>query len=420
MNSSENKESAQVYPSKTFCIKAWTNLHISTDGKVFPCCSSTKQIGDINENPNIKEMLNNDEHKELRRKSLTGQYEEGCRSCYNKEAAGIKSLRETDNEDFFEDFKHWVDSTDEDGYSKDSIPVNLDIRFSNLCNLRCVMCGPMSSSKWFGKYKKYTNHKPEGQDKAILEIPNSENISQQIREFLPSTKSVYFAGGEPLTMKQHYDILEFVSEHNKGVKIDYNTNLTSLKYRGKSVLDYWKNLNNIFIGVSLDGCGEKGEFIREGISYDKIIENINIIKKEVPHAHIHIAPTIFSLNIKHIPDFIENLIDNGVLNSELSNINFDNVLMYMERNCIQNLPRLYKSQISQDFYSFYEKIKVKHPEGYEYIKTSLNNVLSFMYQKEYDQEKFRSFMTQGVKDAEFMGKDFFEVFPEFEDYRSVL
>jgi sulfatase maturation enzyme AslB (radical SAM superfamily) len=83
---------------------------------------------------------------------------------------------------------------------------------------------------------------------------------EQMQEHIPYLEQIYFAGGEPLIMEEHYRILkELVKREMFNVKLIYNTNFSRLNLKDEDVLDYWKLFNNVSIGASLDAMGPRAE-----------------------------------------------------------------------------------------------------------------------------------------------------------------
>jgi hypothetical protein len=66
----------------------------------------------------------------------------------------------------------------------------------------------------------------------------------QLEPHLDYVEQIYFAGGEPLLMEEHYRILdELVRRKRFDVRLIYNTNFTHTDLKGNSVFEYWKQLN---------------------------------------------------------------------------------------------------------------------------------------------------------------------------------
>ena len=85
--------------SNNFCSLPWVGIHAWPDGSVFPCCmyNSKVPIGNLNQH-NIEEILNNEEITKLRQELLDGKQPLGCKRCYELEESGIRTLRQSTNQ----------------------------------------------------------------------------------------------------------------------------------------------------------------------------------------------------------------------------------------------------------------------------------------------------------------------------------
>jgi radical SAM protein with 4Fe4S-binding SPASM domain len=142
---------SRLEQSKTFCIMPWVHFHVTQYGTVTPCCQAPWQeeqaFGNINKE-SINEIWQGEKIKQFRRTILAGKADKRCESCFKREKEGFTSLRKITNHKY----KHKFDlalNTNKLGEIGSTPPVYFDIRFSNVCNLRCRICGPWSSSSWF-------------------------------------------------------------------------------------------------------------------------------------------------------------------------------------------------------------------------------------------------------------------------------
>jgi radical SAM protein with 4Fe4S-binding SPASM domain len=239
--------------SKTFCILPWVHFYTNPDGSVLPCCigDHNKPLGNVQHN-SIIEIWNSEQYKSMRLNMLSGKKCDECTSCYHAESAGVKSFRQSVNQEYA-DFLDFAEDTNTDG-SLDSMKLKyLDIRWSNICNFKCRSCSSTYSSSWATEDNKH------GQSKKVYIFSggeNNNNLYDQIKPHLSDIKEIYFAGGEPLLMDKHYEILEYlIATDNTDIKIRYNSNLSSLFFKNISVIDLWKRFSNVHLNVSLDSWG---------------------------------------------------------------------------------------------------------------------------------------------------------------------
>lgn len=309
--------------SKTFCILPFVHLYLQPSGEMKPCCIADGFDDPVNlKNATIEEAFNSPQMKALRKDMLEGKRNKVCDVCYKKEDASGHSPRLD-----FNDNKIWIVPDIEEDYSVSSQFQHLDVRFSNLCNYKCRMCNHDFSSNWYDDYKIIKPFQIEGLSK-VLKI--SETISEDLSKHLENVKSIYFAGGEPMIMPEHYVTLrrlyDVIPVNEKSlrrkVSIHYNTNLSILKFEEHNLPELWEGFERVFLSISCDGIGEVGEYQRTGFKHDAFIKNLDIVKKyfyvgnsngigDGMWYNFQYTTTIW--NVYHIFDFINFMKDNDYI-----------------------------------------------------------------------------------------------------------
>ena len=123
-------------------------------------------------------------------------------------------------------------------------------------------------------------------------------------------KRIYFAGGEPLLMDEHWYILRELDRLGRyDVVLEYNTNMSTLKRGNKHVFDYWKKFD-VRLWPSIDEIHERAEVIRSGTQWNKVEQNL----KEVIATGIKPSPsiTVSVMNVHRLKNIIDHLIDIGI------------------------------------------------------------------------------------------------------------
>jgi organic radical activating enzyme len=286
--------------SKTFCMLPWVHMHAYPDGRVYPCCLAEywEPLGDLRKNKMI-EVWNQDPYKTIRTNMLNDQSCKECTKCYEQEKNGFFSMRNDSNRNYGHLINE-INQTEADGTHPEFKIRYWDVRFSNLCNFSCRSCGPIFSSNWYNDHVKLYNTKPDvlGREMARVEYTagDEDSMLEQMLPHIPYLEQVYFAGGEPLIMKEHYFMLEKLIEHGKSdVRIQYNTNFSELAFKDKHVFNYWKHFKNISVGASLDASGERAELMRKGTDWEQAINNRRRMIEEVPHVDFYVAATISAI-----------------------------------------------------------------------------------------------------------------------------
>jgi hypothetical protein len=262
-----------------------------------------------------------------------------CSKCYEQEGSGFVSMRNSTNKNFGHHI-NIVDQTLEDGTVEDFKLRYYDIRFSNLCNFTCRTCGGWFSSSWYSEEEELYGKRDY--PKIMFAGRNENDMWDQLQPHIPYLEQIYFAGGEPLIMEEHYRILkELVKREMFDVRLIYNTNFSRLNLKDDNVLDYWKLFNNVSIGASLDGMGVRAEYIRKGTKWDQIERNREQMLEVCPNTDFYVSSTVSLYNVLHIPDFHRNWVDRGFLKAQDWNIN---ILQGPERDRIDVLPQIYKDR----------------------------------------------------------------------------
>lgn len=300
--------------SKSFCILPFVHTHLNTEGDVFPCCISwnperSTKIGYLKDNT-LEELFNSDEMKKLRLDLANGvRRPDFCQACYSREDNGFVSARYGNNLDYLDVEDEIVASMRDDGYLEPIIK-SWDIRFSNLCNLKCRSCGSVYSTTWAQEEQKFNGNSDYIELKSI-----PEGSSDPLEDQYKNVDKIYFAGGEPLIMPEHFRTLQKIIDSGRAhkVKLLYNTNMTKLNYNRHDLVEYWKQFKNVVLGASIDAMGERAEFIRNGVKWSAIENNFKILSetlKEHRHINIHLAPTVSIMNVYSLTDmhryFVEN------------------------------------------------------------------------------------------------------------------
>jgi len=330
-----------ITTNKTFCMAPWTHMNIGPNGDVYPCCLmpvcdsedptdedtggertpleiiASECSGDSRDfkmgsllDESLKDIWNNEKMKEMRRKMMAGEECSFCTACYKEEEVGHGSLRQDMNSTYAKHFKY-VKETEEDGTFERFNLVYWDFRLNNVCNFKCRMCSPGYSSSWEQEMRKEYNI--EGEYPKI----DVDMVHQDIEPLYDIVEEVYFAGGEPLINDHHYKILNKLIEkgRNKEVRISYNTNFSTLKYKDNNVLELWKKFPNLSISISFDGTERRGEIIRKGFDWQRFLDNFKMFRAQFPNQRVSFNCVFQVLNCFHVMDAHKELYLRGIIQS---------------------------------------------------------------------------------------------------------
>lgn len=302
------------------CMMPWIHMHIWPNGNTFPCCMSDSYdvFGNVYKE-NINDLINNDKFKELRKQMLNGDKPKACTRCYELEtSADSWTLRKNS----LESFKHHMpllEQTNEDGSINDYKMYYMDIRFSNLCNMKCRTCGPELSSSWYEDQVKMFPDYPKSK---FIDLKNNPFFMDDLLPHLNYVEEVYFAGGEALITPQHYQVLDYWLEKGRtDVKLRYTTNFSALKLKEKSILEYWKMFKDVRVAASLDTYGVRAEYSRSGTDWDRIVKNRKQMIESCPDVYFEITPTVSVFSVHSLFDFHRTWVEEGLLNIDNIRVN---------------------------------------------------------------------------------------------------
>lgn len=347
--------------SKTFCIYPWIHLHAYPTGDAYPCCHAEMGIGKIGScrTNSLEEIWNSDSMKQLRKDIISETPNDTCRRCYEQEKSGFFSGRQSANKHHGHHIER-LQQTQPDGTYNEFKMTYWDIRFSNLCNLSCRSCGHIFSSSWYQDQIKLAGISYKENNPVLNYAGRTEtDIWEQLEPHLDYVEQIYFAGGEPLLMEEHYSILdELVRRKRFDVRLIYNTNFTHTDLKGKSVFEYWKLFDSVAVGASLDASGSRGEYIRKGTDWTVVEKNRRDMLAICPQVDFYISPTLSIMNAMHLPDFHRDWVEKGLLKAQDLNLN---ILQDPPAYRIDIATPEYKQMLKQKFETHLEWLRCEDP-----------------------------------------------------------
>lgn len=282
----------------TYCKAPFTHLSIKTDGNIKSCCRALPGSGFSNlSKESIMEAWNNPYMEKLRYDLSHGIKNSNCDACWNNERDGVRSLREKYN------------NLDLD-VTKNK-PIWLELKMSNLCNLRCRMCHVADSTAWATDFDTVRHlHYKDWLDNVIDTLPfqkgykldvYNDEFFNDFKKLAPEIVRLSFAGGEPMYDEKHYMLLEMLQPFASKIDLSYATNATIDSYKNYNIFDLWKNFKSIQVSCSIDGFPQLSEYIR---SNSNILDVERVIKKMLAVSNISVTGkmTLSAWNIFYVPE----------------------------------------------------------------------------------------------------------------------
>jgi MoaA/NifB/PqqE/SkfB family radical SAM enzyme len=391
----------------TFCPLPWIHLATRPNGDVRLCCTANASGAGVEDNKDIglvkkdgivmnlrdhtiEEVWNSEHMRTTRLQMLNGVVPNSCQKCFNEESKGIKSKRYWETEVWEErlDIDSIVKQTNDDG----SLPVNIpyfDLRLGNMCNLKCIMCSPHDSSSWIKDWKlQYPKY-------SLIELKQDQHWDSNFDytwykkgSFIDSMKGqaqhikeLYFAGGEPLMIPEHYSILQFMIDegHAGNCILRYNSNGTEISSR---LLEMWEHFKQVKFNFSVDAVGNKNDYIRYPSKWENIVKNIKLLDDSSDNVTVNLACAVQVLNVGSISELSQWKLDQNFKKINRTPYGAGVIglhLVYLPSYLnIRVLPKHIKDHVAQSLTSFLNTLKTDEFINNSYGKKRWEGIVDYM------------------------------------------
>ena len=316
--------------SPTFCALPWIHLATRPNGDARLCCVTNASgahtgdhtVGLVKKEDGVPanfgretplEAFNNQYMRSVRLTMLEGKVPASCTKCFEEESNGVVSKRLWEmyewNRDGL-DFDKLITDTDSTGAVPPVIRY-LDLRLGHTCNLKCVMCSPHDSSRWLQDYDKLVAKTKStivlhqvGFDKKSFNNTWYEKPEfwDDVFDQIPNITQLYFAGGEPLMIKEHRRFLDEIIRRGyaKNISLRYNSNGI---FVNEDIINVWSQFKQVRYAFSIDALMERNNYIRYPTNWADIERSLWLMDNAPDNVHCAIACAVQVFNIKHIIDF---------------------------------------------------------------------------------------------------------------------
>lgn len=288
----------------TFCHSPWTNLDISPTGDIAPCCKF--QTGLYNQHFNIQKD-NLDDYvgsaflTTIKQEFQAGQWPRGCERCRIEEENNIQSKRQLDLE-------RW--SSHYDNYDIDNDKwITASIAFGNTCNLKCITCNSETSSRWQKEYNDIY-----GVDNKHVKFYKQDFVEKFVKQ-APNVVHFDIPGGEPFLsgVAEQQQLLKYYIDTRQASKITlhYTTNATA--FPDHVWWDLWQHFREVDLQLSIDGIGDKYEYIRYPAIWNDVTKNVHrYIAQQGGNIRLSVSHTVSAYNIYYLDEFFSWCRDTGL------------------------------------------------------------------------------------------------------------
>jgi len=472
--------------SPTMCYAKWAqvSMHLTT-GMTHSCYHPPLHKIDISKIKFNPSALHNTAEKKAERKlMLEGKRPEGCSYCWKIEDLGNRSDR------IYRSGEYWAQNARKDIIETldagDIVPRYVEVNFNQACNFKCSYCSPHLSTEWESEIKKFGPYQVLNQDGSKAEHNNTKYLTMPIKgkqnenpyveafwkwwpDLYKKLEVFRITGGEPLMDINTFKVLDYIYENpNNWLELSITSNLCPpkpelmTKFIDKLKLlekiQIWRDeerfnpgsgnhwyvnmaVKNVAIFISLDSVGQQAEYIRNGLVFDTLTKNVDLLLSETDNTTLTFINTFNALSVPKFKEYLQFILD---LRTKYSRSNqgvkyipihdpynshpdyeinprqriwFDvPLLRYPDWQSISVLPKTFSSYIqdalgfmlayqnTDNFDGFYDFEIEKVRRNLQYLQDSVcsdidkQNLISYF--KQHDERR---------------NTDFLSVFPEFKD-----
>jgi hypothetical protein len=363
-NTTEYSDAAQISKdnlnkiSPTMCMAKWLQVSMYLPQGLTHSCYHPPvhkiPLDELNGNP--KALHNTLEKIEERKKMWNGERPSGCQYCWNiEDAPGGPHLSDR----HYRSSEAWVGEDGwkevvEHGWDNNINPRYVEVNFNQACNFKCVYCSPHLSTAWekeieeFGpmkiNYTMYHNDLDSLRSANLMPLHTSNKENPYVESFwewwpdlYPTLKVFRMTGGEPLMDKNTFKVLDYVNQYpNATLDLSITTNACPPdqklfdkfveKLKALEVVRVWEDKekfnpdsgNNWYVApackhfslfVSLDSIDEQAEYIRTGLEYNRLVNNVKHFLTETHGTEVTFINTFNLLSIPKLKDFLQLILD---------------------------------------------------------------------------------------------------------------
>lgn len=316
--------------SPSFCTAKWLQTTLLLQNGFNHSCHHPSPhkipIAEVEANPAA--LHNSKFKKEQRAMMLRGERPPECIYCWRIEDLGKDHFSDrhhktSENWWAWYRFEEIAKSNPED----DMFPSYLEVSFSNACNFACAYCSPEISSKWMEDIKangpypvEFGSHNLDH----VVELgkmpykhsehnPYVEAFKKWFPQAIEHLRVFRVTGGEPTMSKDFWETMDLIKQGQyKHMELAINTNLGVPDPLIDKLIDYVNELEpsvkDIMIFTSAESTGKHAEYVRDGINYDRWMNNIRKILEKTT-ARVCVMTTINMLSLPTFTDFIGDLIE---------------------------------------------------------------------------------------------------------------
>jgi len=292
-----------------------------------------------------------------RKQMLEGKRPEGCAYCWKVEDAQSDDPKGHMSDRHYRSSEWWnaptFDEVTTNSFDYDVTPRYVEVNFNQACNFKCMYCSPHLSTSWEEEVKKHGpyqlthmahNNIQSLEEKGLMPLKVAQKDNPYVDAFWQWFPEIYrklrvfrMTGGEPLMDKNTFKVLDYVNENPHGqLELSITSNMcppdqklfdkfvekvkaieTLRTYEDKENFNefsgnHWyvdKGFKHFWLFVSLDGFGEQAEYMRTGLEFERMLNNVRTFLRETKYSTVSFINTFNILSIPSLHKFLEMVLE---------------------------------------------------------------------------------------------------------------
>jgi MoaA/NifB/PqqE/SkfB family radical SAM enzyme len=322
------------------CPAFFLDATINSSGSYSPCTALGGGAFKFH-NKTFKAIWLSNEVELAREKSASGEKLTMCNRCWSEEQLGHTSERQY----LKQDLPERLDYTDPRYYRRG--PRHLNIKVSNICNLRCRTCQSYDSYLYHIEgehYEKKNNITKTLYTGEMFKKHFTDEQLDELYEFADNLERIELYGGEPFLDDQvpKFLIRLVDSGLSKNIDLFVSTNATH------ELTDTWHkiltNFKEVIINVSVDGIADRFTYMRHPGKWEVAQKNIDVffnLRTECPSINVVPVITVSALNVWYVDEVFEYFI--STYNTEP----FIILVQWPKYYCVNVLPNQIKPIVAE-------------------------------------------------------------------------
>ncbi|MGD9662797.1 MAG: twitch domain-containing radical SAM protein [Porticoccaceae bacterium] len=283
------------------CPLPWISLEVNATGNIKPCCLVEEVAAKISTS-SLVDAAASPLMQKIRSSMLAGQRPAECTRCWQAEDAGHTSKRMHALQRFGADTTQHLR--------------HLDLKLGNICNIKCRICGDMSSSQWATEAYKHSG--PAGKEWYMRVSREGRwprttpTFWEEIGQHLSTIEEIEITGGEPLLIQEQFAVLKQAIDQGVAhrIFIHYNTNGTV--WPEEAITNIWPHFKTVEVAFSIDNTGSRFEYERYPAPWATVAENYSKLNNtRLKHRWLktQICTTVSKFNVYYLPEITDFIIN---------------------------------------------------------------------------------------------------------------